>query len=89
VHVDPPVARPDNPGMERFPFLDLYIRLARGLAALLAVLGIVQAFKVWDFGFWTFLFTLVTALMTAFMVLVVADLFACWRAIEQNTRKNP
>ncbi|MBL8728043.1 MAG: hypothetical protein JNM25_06405 [Planctomycetes bacterium] len=75
--------------MQRFPFLDLYIRLARGLAGVLAVLGVVQAFKVWDLGFWAFLFTLVSALVTAFMVLVVADLFGCWKAIEANTRKSP
>lgn len=73
--------------MERFPFLQLYVRLARIVAGLLAVLGVIQAFQMWELGFWTFLLTLVTALVWAFLVLVGADLLACFKAIEENTRR--
>jgi hypothetical protein len=75
--------------MERFPFLDLYIRIARVLAIVVAVLGTVQAFKLWDLGFWTFVISLAMALGVAFMILVGADIVACFKTIEQNTRKTP
>jgi hypothetical protein len=75
--------------MERFPFLDLYIRIARILAVVVLVVGVIQAFRVWDFGFLTFLLALITACGAAFMILVGADLVACFKTIEQNTRKGP
>lgn len=73
--------------MERFLFLDLYIRLARVLAGVVALVGLIQAFQVWDFGFFAFLITLVMGILAAFLIMVGADLFACFKAIEQNTRK--
>jgi hypothetical protein len=73
--------------MERFPFLGLFIRLATVFAAVVALVGIVQAFQLWELGFWMFLVTLVTAVGSAFMILVLADALDCFRTIEQNTRK--
>ena len=73
--------------MDRFLFLDLYISLARVLAAVVALFALVQAFQVWSLGFWPFLITLGSGLVAAFFVLVGADVLACFRAIEQNTRK--
>ncbi|MBM4060354.1 MAG: hypothetical protein FJ265_04540 [Planctomycetes bacterium] len=73
--------------MERFPFLELYIRLARVVAAVVAALAVLQAFSAWALGFFAFLATLVTGLLVAFLILVGADVLACFRAIEQNTRK--
>lgn len=73
--------------MERFQFLDLYIRLARVLAGVVALVGLIQAFQVWDFGFFAFLITLVMGCVAAFLIMVGADLLACFKAIEQNTRK--
>lgn len=73
--------------MPRFQFLELYIQLSRGLAALVALVGIVQAFQAWNFGFWAFLITLVSGLGMAFFILVGADVLACFKTIEENTRK--
>ncbi len=73
--------------MPRFQFLEIYIQLSRGLAALVALVGIVQAFQVWSLGFWMFLIALVTGLGMAFMILVGADVLACFKTIEENTRK--
>jgi len=74
--------------MDRFPFLDLYVSLARLFAALFLVLALVQAFQVWSLGFWPFVLTLGSGLVGAFFVLVGADVVACFKAIEQNTRKS-
>lgn len=74
--------------MPRFQFLEIYIQLSRGLAALVALVGIVQAFQVWSLGFWMFLITLVTGLGMAFLILVGADVLACFKTIEENTRKS-
>ena len=73
--------------MPRFQFLEIYIQLSRGLAALVALVGIVQAFQVWGLGFWMFLIALVTGLGMAFLILVGADVLACFKSIEENTRK--
>lgn len=73
--------------MPRFQFLEIYIQLSRGFAALVGLVGIVQAFQVWSFGFWPFLLTLGTGLGMAFMILVGADVLACFKTIEENTRK--
>jgi hypothetical protein len=73
--------------MDRFPFLDLYIRFARIVAAVVAIGGIVQAFRLWDLGFFAFVLTLGVAVFWAFMILVGADVVACFKAIEANTRK--
>lgn len=73
--------------MPRFQFLEIYIQLSRGLAALVGLVGIVQAFQVWSLGFWMFLITLVTGLGMAFLILVGADVLACFKTIEENTRK--
>lgn len=73
--------------MERYPFLDLFVSLSRLFAAVFAIFAIVQAFQVWSLGFWYFALTLVSGLAGAFFVLVGADVLACFKAIEQNTRK--
>jgi hypothetical protein len=75
--------------MDRFPFLELYIRLARIAAGIVALLGVIQAFRVWDFGFWTFLLTLAMGFVWAFLILVGADVLGCFKAIEENTRRGP
>lgn len=73
--------------MERYPFLDLFVSLSRLFAAVFAIFAIVQAFQVWNLGFWHFALTLASGIVGAFFVLVGADALACFKAIEQNTRK--
>lgn len=75
--------------MPRFQFLELYIQLSRGLAALVALVAVVQAFQVFHVGFFFFLLTLGTGLGMAFLILVGADVLACFKTIEENTRKGP
>ncbi len=74
--------------MQRFQFLELYIQLSRGFAALVALVTVVQAFGVWSLGFWVFLGALATGFALAFLILVGADVLACFKAIEANTRKD-
>lgn len=73
--------------MPRFQFLELYIQLSRGVAALVALIGVIQSFRMWEFGFWAFAGTLVLGFVWAFLILVGADLLACFKSIEENTRK--
>jgi hypothetical protein len=73
--------------MPRFQFLELYIQLARVFAGLVAIVGIVQAFDMWSLSFWAFLITLVMGFGWAFLILVGADVLACFKTIEENTRK--
>ena len=72
--------------MEAFPFLQSYIRLSRALAGLVAVVGIIQSFELWQLGFLVFVGSVVMTLLWAFLILVGADVLACFRAIELNTR---
>ena len=39
------------------------------------------------FGFWVFLGALATGFAMAFLILVGADVLACFKMIEENTRK--
>lgn len=75
--------------MERYRFLELYIKLARVVAVVVAIVGVLYALNAWHFaGFWSFVLTLFVTLMWAFFVLVGADLLACFKDIEQNTRRS-
>jgi predicted nicotinamide N-methyase len=74
--------------MERYTFLALYIRLAQLLAAILLVVGLIQAFQVLEIGFWPFVVAVIAAAGSAFMILVGADVAACFLAIEENTRRS-